>query len=131
MSHAPTRARITGHRASSARGPFGHMMYGARKLEAAMRATARAGKRVLHLSGHTHWSDVFESDGSADFTRWDHKVLLAGDHEVAGHAALVSVQSATHSTFPTFDNGRGCGYMWLTLRDGPAHVELKKLAQLQ
>jgi predicted phosphodiesterase len=127
MSHAPTRARLTGHRPSRVRGLFGHMLYGSQQLEAVMLEAARAGHRVLHLSGHTHWSDVFESD-ERGFVRWDHKLLTGGPHDLKGGAALVGVQSATHTTFPTFDNGRGRGYMWLTLRDGAASVELKRVA---
>ena len=42
-------------------GAFGHMREGRAQFEELLLAAAARGQRVLHLAGHTHWSDVFES----------------------------------------------------------------------
>ena len=128
FSHAPSRARLTGKGPSRLGGPFGHMFFGAAALERELLDAARHDLRVLHLSGHTHWNDVFESDREGrSFVRWDHHWLDGEPHAITGRAALLNVQSATHSTFDSFDNGRGWGFYWLVLRsDGAATVELRR-----
>jgi Icc-related predicted phosphoesterase len=126
FSHAPSRARVTGQGASKTVGLFGRMLWGASEFERVIRESAQAGFRVLHLSGHTHWSDVFEDDGQGAFVRWDRKTLLGGQHEVVGRAALVNAQSATHTTFPGSTHGRGYGFVWLVLREGNPLVQMRR-----
>jgi len=126
FSHAPSRARIFGRHPSHAAGPFGRMLWGAAAFERLIHEVASPSFRVLHLSGHTHFSDVFEQDATGAFARWDRKRLFGGPRELSGPAALVNVQSATHTTFRGSARGRGYGFVWLVLRNGAPTLELRR-----
>ena len=74
-------------------------MRGGRAFERVLLRAAGRGQRVLHLSGHTHWTDLYELQthrGDA-FVRWDHAQFEAGPQTILGNAALINTQSATHS----------------------------------
>jgi hypothetical protein len=122
LSHTPSRARLTGSRPSTIPGVVGRMSRGGRALEALLRGAAKRDQRVVHLTGHTHWIEVFELDADARrFVRWDHRRLDEGPRAIAGRVALVNSQSATHAGFPFKQNSRGHGFTRLFL-DERAHV---------
>jgi hypothetical protein len=121
FSHAPTRALYGGSKPTDKRGVVGKMLYGATAFERVLLDAASRGQRVLHLAGHTHWNDVFESKvdpkHGLEFVRWDHARLGAEPQEVTGKACLITTQSCSHTTYPRKDNGKGYGFAWLTLGD--------------
>jgi hypothetical protein len=84
---------------------------------------------VLHLAGHTHWSDVFEArptdKGPIDFTRWP-PVAPEQPVEIVGRAAMVTTQSASHSGVTMRPNARGWGFTLLTLDGGDPVVEFRR-----
>jgi hypothetical protein len=129
FSHSPSRARLTGTRASSIRGLIGSMR-GGRTLEGVQLRAAARGLRVLHLTGHTHWTDVFEvpTEGDDSFVRWDHALFERGPQTIRGKVALVSTQSATHSGMPGRDNASGYGFSLLTLSQGMPILEVHRFA---
>ena len=78
--------------------------------------------RVIHLSGHTHWSDVYEANpqpGPIRFSRWPAQALTPSLRPLSGRVALVTVQAAAHTTFRLCKNGSGHGYAWLELTETP------------
>jgi Icc-related predicted phosphoesterase len=113
FSHAPTRAAVSGDQ-----GPFGRMKWGARELEQLMLQAAAHGQRVLHLAGHTHWSDLFEDQGGR-FVRW--RQLSPCMKPVAGKAALITTQAAGHAGVSFKESAHGWGFTELLL-DGDVHV---------
>ena len=123
FSHAPTRAvlRTTTDRIEG--DGMGSMYRGGRELEAVLLDAARARRRVLHLSGHTHWSDVFEStpDGSR-FVRAPFESLTR-PRALDGTVAMVNTPSATFVTFRTVGHGVHAGFVVLDLR--PDRTELR------
>lgn len=122
LGHTPSRARLTGSRPSAIRGVVARMGRGARAFEDLLRGAGRRGQRVLYLSGHTHWVEVFELDADARrFIRWDHRSLGEEPRPLAAPVALVNSQSATHAGFPFKKNSRGHGFTRLLLDEG-AHV---------
>jgi calcineurin-like phosphoesterase family protein len=121
FSHAPSRAVLSGQTQHG--GVFGHMRSGHAELERLMLDAATRGQRVLHLAGHTHWSDVFEgrSDGQ-DFVRWPDGTGDAGLTPIHAKAALVTTQAATHSGPWPKASARGYGFTYLVLGAGDAQV---------
>lgn len=120
-SHAPTRAVLRSHKVD--RDPdgdgLGSMIAGARELEELMLAAANRQQRVLHLSGHTHWSDVFvalRGNQGMEFSRWAHDKLFC-PRSLDGTVAMVNAPSATVITFPTMHHGRNFGFVELHLDD--------------
>jgi hypothetical protein len=114
-SHAPTRASLFGG-TSHGRGVVGRMARGGDAVEAMLLAAAANGQRVIHLAGHTHWSDVFEAEAGRDgprFARW--AALSACPRSVRGNAALVTTQSASIAGLFAKSSARGYGYaeLWL------------------
>ena len=127
FSHTPSRTRLTGSRPSIVVGPLARMGRGTRAFEDLLRDAGDRSQRVLHLTGHTHWTDVFELDSETRrFVRWDHKRLGRGPHDVAGHVVLINSQSASHSGIPTKKTGRGHGYTVITLGDGAPQLDFHR-----
>jgi calcineurin-like phosphoesterase family protein len=121
FSHSPSRARLTGTHASRLRGLVGSMRGGSTLERMLLRAAAR-GQRVLHLTGHTHWTDLYEvpTERCDAFVRWDHALFERGPQTIRGNVALIGTQSATHSGLPGRGNASGYGFSLLTLnRDAP------------
>jgi len=115
-SHAAGRrgAVLFSHTRSGG-GAVGRMGHGAEDLQDVLRRAARRGQRVLHLSGHTHWSDVFELDPECrGFIRWDPGRYALDEQAIHAPVALVTTQSATHS-WPFKLSGRGYGWSCLSL----------------
>ena len=84
-------------------------------------------QRVVHLAGHTHWSDVFEARAGSDgktlqFERWLETRLSPCATPIAGKAALVTTQAATHAGIFFKPTGQGYGFAWLELTDGAVTV---------
>jgi hypothetical protein len=120
FSHAPSRASLfTGVRPSSL-GVFGRMRSGAAEFESLLLDAAARGQRVLHLAGHTHWSDVFEVRAGVRgryFARWPTEQLSPCPHTLTSDVAIINTQAASHSGVLTKANARGYGYSMLTLGD--------------
>lgn len=118
-SHAPTRAVLRSFRADPHGDGLGSMIAGARELEELLLAAATRQQRVLHISGHTHWSDVFvalRSGQGMEFSRWAHDKLFC-PRSLDGTVAMVNAPSATVITFPTIHHGRNFGFVELHLDD--------------
>jgi predicted phosphodiesterase len=127
LSHTPSRARLTGSRASSIRGVVGRMGRGARAFEDLLQISAKRGQRVVHLTGHTHWTEVFELDPeSGRFTRWDHRRFDLGAQAIEQPVALVNSQSASHGGIPFKRNSRGHGFTRLFLDENLPRVEFHR-----
>jgi hypothetical protein len=127
FSHAPSRANLAAAASPTSPGFFGKMRSGALAFEAMVLAAAAAGQRVLHLAGHTHWSDVFEarSDGGAlHFVRWP--ALPERPTPIAGPAALITVQSASHPGVIK-ESARGWGFCEILLGDGTLDNQLGRM----
>jgi 3',5'-cyclic AMP phosphodiesterase CpdA len=123
FSHAPSRAVLGGETTSA--GAFGHMRDGHAALERVMLEAAARGQRVLHLSGHTHWSDLFEARGDGGelhFVRWPDEELPRALTPVHGKALLVTTQAATHAGPWPKASARGYGFTLLVLGDGDVRV---------
>jgi Icc-related predicted phosphoesterase len=124
FSHAPSRAVLASHSAATSAGVIGKMEHGGVAFERALLDAAERGQRVLHLAGHTHWSDVFEATPTARglvFTRWPPEAFTGPPSTLSGRAALVTTQSATHSQgFKS--SGRGFGFALIELGDGESRV---------
>jgi hypothetical protein len=126
LSHAASRALSTSRGNPASPGLFGRMKSGGAAFEQVMLEAAAAGQRVVHLNGHTHWSDVFEarpsSAGRLEFVRWPPASLSPCLTTIPGKAAIITVQSASHSGVAIRESARGWGFDWLVLGDGGAQV---------
>jgi alkaline phosphatase D len=120
FSHAPTRAVVS----STAKHPHGDgvgsMVYGAKALESLLLKARARDQRVIHLSGHTHWSDVFEATGD-EFDRWPTD-RLSCSRAVRNGVAMISAPSATEVSFHTIDHGISSGFVELALGDTETRV---------
>ncbi len=119
VSHAPTRASMFESARPTSAGLVGQMLYGARELERVMLDAADRGQRVIHLAGHTHWTEVFQSapvGGKLAFVRWPSARLTPCPQKIDGEALIVVAQSATRSGLTRA--GRGFGWDLLAF-DGP------------
>lgn len=130
FSHAPSRASLTTATNSEKPGPVGRMYRGARAFETVLLNQA-PGMRLIHLAGHTHWSDLYEAhakDGEvpARFVRWAPNALTPCLSPLSGRVALITTQSATHTTFPLRKNGQGYGFTWLHLDDERPRVAFQR-----
>lgn len=124
FSHAPSRASTFTHVAPRSVGFFGRMRYGNTAFESLLVEAAARGQEVLHLSGHTHWSDVFELDAKAQkFQRWPLEALSPCPRPLRSRVALITTQAAGHSGLFSKANARGYGFSMLLL--GGAHPELE------
>jgi hypothetical protein len=120
FSHAPSRA-VLGDSDAERGGAFGHMRDGHAELEQLLLDAAARGQRVLHLSGHTHWSDLFEAQ-SGRFVHWPDGTLPRTLTSIHGKAALVTTQAATHAGPWPKRSARGYGFTLLVLGDDDARV---------
>ena len=122
-SHAPSRSSVLGGRGLG-RGTVARMRDGGAQLEAMILAAAATGQRVIHLSGHTHWSDVYEAEAGPHglrFARW--AALSPCPRVVHGNAALVTTQSASEAGLfvKTSAHGYGFAELWLDENVRVAH----------
>jgi Icc-related predicted phosphoesterase len=124
FSHAPTRGTIHGDEP----GPFGRMKWGAAELEKLLLDAARRGQRVLHLAGHTHWSDLFE-DQNGHFVRWRELPPQGMMKPINGKAALITTQAAGHPGVSFKESAHGWGFTELKL-DGDAQVAFHRYGLL-
>lgn len=134
FSHAPTRAALLAGLHPRGTGVFGHMRHGNTGFERILLTAAQRGQRVLHLSGHTHWSDVFESgprQGRLAFSRWPTRSLSLCPRAIQGKAALITTQAASHSGLFFKENARGYGFSLVTLGDGPPTVATRRFGAPQ
>ncbi len=111
FSHAPSRSSSWNRDRGLGRGWFGRMRWGGPAVEAAMLEAAGGGQRVLHLAGHTHWSDVFVAEPARDGRLRFARAPLAP----STRAALITTQSTTKSGYPLKHGARGFGYAELFL----------------
>lgn len=124
FSHAPSRASTFNRVLPRSIGFFGRMRYGNAAFEDALVEAAERGQRVLHLSGHTHWSDVFELDEpSHQFRRWPLEALSRCPKALHNQVALITTQSASHAGLFSKSNARGYGFSMLTLGEQSPELE--------
>jgi hypothetical protein len=126
FSHAPSRAALTTSGDPRQVGIFGRMRRGASAFERVLLDAAPT-LRVIHLAGHTHWSDLFEAVAPAGqrperFHRWSADALLPCPQPLRGPVSLITTQSASHTSFPLRRNGEGYGFTWLLLGRPDAQV---------
>lgn len=125
FSHAPSRAATFTHVLPGSIGFFGRMRYGNAAFESALVEAAARGQRVLHLSGHTHWSDVFELDPpSQQFRRWPLEALSRCPKPLRSPVAFITTQSASHPGLFSKANARGYGFSLLTLGGQDPELEV-------
>lgn len=125
FSHAPSRAVLSGQAPTATGGVFGHMRDGREAFERMMLDAAAHGERVLHLAGHTHWSDVFESEPNGHglgFVRWPDGEGDGGLTPIHGKAAIINTQAATHAGPLVKASARGYGFTFVLLGDGDARI---------
>lgn len=126
FSHAPSRASLFNSVRPASIGMFGRMRHGAAEFESLLLDAAARGQRVLHLVGHTHWSDVFEVHAGLRgryFARWPTEQLSPCPHALASEVAIINTQAASHSGVATKANARGYGYSMITLGDPKPEIE--------
>jgi hypothetical protein len=117
MSHAPSRASLFDNDRGLTRGNFAQMRWGGDAFEDMLLDAAARGQRVVHLAGHTHWSDVYVSgDGPFGFARWPSPSPCWRRIDAA--VALVTTQSATLAGWPFRASARGHGFAELILDEG-------------
>jgi hypothetical protein len=97
------------------------MRDGHAELEQLLLDAAARGQRVLHLSGHTHWSDLFEAQ-SGRFVHWPDGTLPRTLTPIHAKAALVTTQAATHAGPWPKRSARGYGFTLLVLGDDDARI---------
>lgn len=130
FSHAPSRAALTTRGDPAHVGLFGRMRRGAAAFEDVL-LDAAPELQVIHLAGHTHWSDLFEASAPpgqrpARFHRWAANALSPCTQPLRGQVSLITTQSASHTTFPYRRNGRGYGFTWLLLGEQAPQVAFKR-----
>jgi Icc-related predicted phosphoesterase len=127
FSHAPTRARLTEHGRPWTGGPFGHMRAGAAELEQLL---LTSDERVIHLSGHTHWNDLFEARGDATrlgFYRREGAGETGCARSLPAHATLINTQSATHAGLSFLRrSAAGWGFARLDLNTGAPRLVFQR-----
>lgn len=125
FSHAPSRARLSEHGVPSSRGAVAQMRDGAIDFEKLLLAHQGSGHTAIHLSGHTHWNDLFMSaqrGGKTAFVHIEDAASTGCEREVTG-AALVNVQSATHSGLDFLrPSAAGWGFLRMRLNEGPPRI---------
>jgi hypothetical protein len=130
FSHAPSHSVLSsrGQGDASLDNCCGHMVHGSAAFEERLRRAAAGGLRVLHLSGHTHWSDVFEcvDAGCQRFERWPFD-RLGTARAVRGNLALINAPSATFPGLPTLAHARRFGFVLLDLDGHEATVTYRYL----
>ncbi|MSP59748.1 MAG: metallophosphoesterase [Myxococcales bacterium] len=126
FSHAPSRAKLSSGGDPVEPGQVGQMDFGGESFERALLDAAHAGQFSLHLAGHTHWTDVYESrlasDGELQFVRWPKGTLSPCFRPLGGRSAMVTIQAATHSGLPFKESARGWGFAWLLLGAGAPQI---------
>lgn len=124
FSHAPSRASLGTRARPEGRGFFGRMRAGSAAFEGMLLQAAARGQRVLHLAGHTHWSDVFEARGGglAGFTHWPVESLTQCPRPIEGKAAIITTQAASHSGVFLKQTARGYGFALVLLGDDAPQV---------
>jgi Icc-related predicted phosphoesterase len=125
FSHAPTRAALSSTERALGSNQLGSMRVGAHELERSFLEAERTGARLVHLSGHTHWSDVFTSarDGLG-FTRVPFARLTCPNTFDAA-TVMVCAPSAARVTFQTLVHGRDFGFVHLLLGDKARTVQFQ------
>ncbi len=129
FSHAPSRASTFNGVRPSSLGVFGRMRHGAAEFESMLFDAAARGQRVLHLAGHTHWSDVFEVRAGARgryFVRWPTDRQSACPRALASDVAIINTQAASHSGVAIKANARGYGYSLITLAEPKPEIEFHR-----
>jgi len=117
FSHAPSHTILStdGDGQRPLDGCCGHMVYGSAAFEERLRRAAARGLRVFHLSGHTHWADVFEElEPGGRLERWRYDDL-ATERVVRGKLVHIIAPSATFAGFRAIRHGGRAGLVVLDL----------------
>jgi Icc-related predicted phosphoesterase len=110
FSHAPTRAEVSERTSAQGTEQLGSMARGGAAIEALMK---NAKVPIVHLSGHTHWSDAFIAERGG----WRRVSFDSLSCPTAlGQAALVNAPSATRVSFHVVHHGLDYGFVALRLR---------------
>jgi hypothetical protein len=116
FSHAPSRAVLNKSINPTGVGFFGRMDQGRAEFERLMIDGGRRGLQVLHLAGHTHWSDVFDlvpKGKRQSFLPW--RDLSPCLRPLRGSVGLVTTQAAAHAGVSGKKNARGYGFSLIEL----------------
>jgi len=116
FSHAPSRAVLNKSINPTGSGFFGRMDQGRAEFERLLIDGGRQGLQVLHLAGHTHWSDVFDlvpRGQRMSFLPWrDSSPCL---RPLRGSVGIVTTQAAAHAGVSGKRNARGYGFSLIEL----------------
>lgn len=116
FSHAPSRAILNKSVNPTGSGYFGRMDQGRAEFERLLIDGGRQGLQVLHLAGHTHWSDVFDlvpKGKRMSFLPWrDASPCL---RPLNGSVGIVTTQAAAHAGVSGKKNARGYGFSLIEL----------------
>ncbi|MBL8636066.1 MAG: metallophosphoesterase [Myxococcales bacterium] len=116
FSHAPSRAVLNKSINPTGIGFFGRMDQGRAEFERLIIDGGRKGLQVLHLAGHTHWSDVFDlvpKGKRQSFLPW--RELSPCLRPLRGSVGLVTTQAAAHAGVSGKKNARGYGFSLIEL----------------
>ncbi len=116
FSHAPSRAVLNKSVNPTGTGFFGRMDRGGADFERLLLEGGRKGLQVLHLAGHTHWSDVFDlvSKGRRlSFLPW--RDLSPCLRPLKTPVGIVTTQAAAHAGVAGKKNARGYGFSLIEL----------------
>ncbi len=119
FSHAPTRASLLNGDRGLGRGCCARMRWGGATLEDVLLAAGAAGQRVLHLSGQTHWSDVFAQEvgpSGPRFARWPSASPCW--RSIEAPVALINTQSSSQAGGFWKRSAHGFGFAELILDGG-------------
>jgi hypothetical protein len=116
FSHAPSRAALTKTFRPMGAGFFGRMDQGRAEFERLLIDGGRRGLQVLHLAGHTHWSDVFDlvpEGRRLNFRPW--RDLSPCLRPLRTPVGIVTTQAASHAGVSGKTNARGYGFSVIEL----------------
>lgn len=116
FSHAPSRAVLNKSVNPTGKGFFGRMDKGGAELERLLIEGGRKGLQVLHLAGHTHWSDVFDlvpKGRRLSFLPW--RDLSPCLRPLRMPVGIVTTQAAAHAGVSGKKNARGYGFSLIEL----------------
>src|SRR5262249_4078546 len=125
FSHAPTRAALSSDPRQLGSSSVGSLQHGAREVEALLLDAERFGTRLFHLSGHTHWSDLWLAPKGASACERAPYRRLPCPTETNANAAMVNAPSATRIGFHTVEHGRAFGFVVLRLSADRSLVQFK------
>ena len=123
FSHAPSRAVLSKSIGPTSAGFFGRMDKGRADFERLLIEGGRRGLQMLHLAGHTHWSDVFDlvrKGQRPTFRPW--RDLSPCLRPLRTPVGMVTTQAASHAGVAGKRNARGFGFSLIELGEAVPRV---------